>query len=176
MAFATNKRVVCSLDYIFTIAGATRVVSTEPHDNLRMIIFQNPYHQRMSVIQDFSSLERRKFPRYYHQHNLLRLHRYSVVHFIGFSFPIKAPIFEGRCSILLSYWDIMLFFKDKVYYSRKINKSQQIFAHFLKEEMGEQITPHYFDKTNSLANPLISRPFRSKTDKLMMSSFKSTII
>ncbi len=28
---------VCGLDYIFTISGATRVVSTEPHDNHQRI-------------------------------------------------------------------------------------------------------------------------------------------
>ena len=31
--FRHQRVVVCSLDYIFTISGATRVVSTEPHDN-----------------------------------------------------------------------------------------------------------------------------------------------
>ncbi len=31
--FRHQHRVVCSLDYIFTVSGATRVVSTEPHDN-----------------------------------------------------------------------------------------------------------------------------------------------
>lgn len=29
-----TNMVVCGLDYIFTISGATRIVSTDPHDNL----------------------------------------------------------------------------------------------------------------------------------------------
>ena len=31
--FRHQQTVVCGLDYIFTISGATRIVSTEPHDN-----------------------------------------------------------------------------------------------------------------------------------------------
>jgi hypothetical protein len=31
--FRHQSNTVCGLDYIFTVSGATRVVSTEPHDN-----------------------------------------------------------------------------------------------------------------------------------------------
>ena len=31
--FHHQRNTVCSLDYNFTISGATRLVSTEPHDN-----------------------------------------------------------------------------------------------------------------------------------------------
>lgn len=104
--------VVCGLDYIFTISGAARIVSTEPHDNhvqhshvapnysseflpssrsnqleplklLNLLLFYMVHHA--------TSKGDRKFPRYYHQHDLLRLHRYSAVHSIGFCFPIEAP-------------------------------------------------------------------------------------
>ena len=37
--FHHKQIVICGLDYIFTISGATRIVSTEPHDNHLEIAF-----------------------------------------------------------------------------------------------------------------------------------------
>ena len=36
--FSPPANTVCSLDYNFTISGATRLVSTEPHDNHMIIL------------------------------------------------------------------------------------------------------------------------------------------
>lgn len=44
-------------------------------------------------------------------------------------FELPTDGLEGRCSILLSYWDIILisYLEDIFYYSRQINESQQLF-------------------------------------------------
>jgi hypothetical protein len=44
-------------------------------------------------------------------------------------FELPTDGLEGRCSILLSYWDIILisYLEDIFYYSRQIYESQQLF-------------------------------------------------
>ena len=64
----TYDRFVWSLDYIFTIAGGARIVSTDP----RLYCWTG-------------------FPRYCHRRDALRFHRYSALHFAGSWFPTKAP-------------------------------------------------------------------------------------
>ena len=64
---------VCGLDYIFTIAGGARIVSTDPPIYLR---------------KGLRKLDNSRFPRYCHRRDALRFHRYSALHFDS-SIPVE---------------------------------------------------------------------------------------
>lgn len=52
--FRHQRVVVCSLDYIFTISGATRVVSTEPHGDLPLrclYLYRNKHSTHLDLVR-----------------------------------------------------------------------------------------------------------------------------
>ena len=76
----TEKLPICGLDYIFTISGGTRIVSTDPG-----VSFPCSTRARRSFKQVWPNSHR--FPRYcrriydLNDQITLRFHRYSVLHF-----------------------------------------------------------------------------------------------
>ena len=104
---------VCSLDYLFTVSGAARIVSTEPHDDQLLIILERSYpplptgtfgsSQPLTRVQGHTRRVGHGFPRGCHQHNLLRVPRYSAVHSDGSVSRQRLLLLKGRCSIRLSY-------------------------------------------------------------------------